>query len=569
MKAKENLIQNISATSHPKSEDFAISEEMFSSDRRQKILVVGSSVVDLTFYTKSLPKVGETLKGEFQQGLGGKGFNQAVAAARAGASVRFLSALGPLDVDPFAKLFISRAEALMIDARFQFIEGYSSGAAAISVDESGQNQIIVSLGANEKLSSEFLEQNSDFFSGVDIFLTQFEIPLSIISHSIQMIRKYSPRAKVILNPAPAFSDIPGEILREVDFLTPNETELQCLSDLPTGSKEEIRSATSKWLQKCGADKPRAIIVTRGESGSLFLNCSTHLKSNENEKLESQEIEFKAHLVKALDTAGAGDAFNGSFAAGLQKSLQKSQGKLKEAIQYANVFSALSVTKRGTSASMPEHSEVVDFLYENKYPSHWWKTVPDVGVPEWEILPQFALPGEVILSKRNELGLLSNFAHTPFEFRGKKYQSVEGFWQMLFFPEAPQDLSSELSSELRGTPLNHAALEWPWTRKEVSQMLGHEAFAAGVVGFANMKRMGINYVTFEGRPLPYWVFEKSDHFKLIFQVMQAKLKQNPKVEAVLKSTKGLRLRPDHFEPSQTPPSWKYYEIWMELRDQLID
>ncbi len=193
------------------------------------------------------------------------------------------------------------------------------------------------------------------------------------------------------------------------------------------------------------------------------------------------------------------------------------------------------------------------MSRERYPSHWWGPVPEAGAPEWEILPQAALSGEVILSKRNELGILSNFAPTPFDFHGKRYDSVEGWWQMQFYPESPEDPRAK-----------HPGLSWPRTREQVSKLLAHEAYAAGVLGFNNMRAMGINWVTFEGRRYEYWTHQKGEHYALVVEAMRAKLEQHEAVKRTLLSTGDLILRADHYEPKDAPPSWAYYNIWMELR-----
>ncbi len=189
----------------------------------------------------------------------------------------------------------------------------------------------------------------------------------------------------------------------------------------------------------------------------------------------------------------------------------------------------------------------------RYPAHWWTPVPEAGKPDWEILPQEARPGEVILSKRNELGILSNFAATPFTFRGKRYASVEGFWQMMLYPEGPSD------------PRAKAA--WRHTREEVAQMTAFAAKDAGTVAEENMRRFGIDWVTFEGRRMPYRSKEKGEHYRLIVEGMRAKLEQNPRVREVLLSTGDLILRPDHIQEPDAPPEWRYFEIWMDLRSRL--
>ncbi len=192
----------------------------------------------------------------------------------------------------------------------------------------------------------------------------------------------------------------------------------------------------------------------------------------------------------------------------------------------------------------------------RYPAHWWTPVRENEKAGWEILPQQARPGEVILSKRNELGILSNFAATPFTLRGKRYASVEGFWQMMLYPEGPDDVRAKTSG-----------VTWPHTREEVSQMTGFEAKSAGEAAEKNMAKMGIDWVTFEGQQLEYRSMKKAEHYRLIVAAMRAKLEQNPKVREILLATGDLVLRPDHIQEANPPPEWKYFQIWMELRSEL--
>ena len=191
-----------------------------------------------------------------------------------------------------------------------------------------------------------------------------------------------------------------------------------------------------------------------------------------------------------------------------------------------------------------------------YPARWWTPVPEDHKAVWEILPQAAKPGEVILSKRNELGILSNFAATPFEFRGHRYASVEGFWQMLLYPEGPADPRAQASG-----------ITWLHTRAEVAQMTAFEAKDAGTAAEENMRKMGIDWVTFEGQRLTYRAKKKAGHYRLIVAAMRAKLEQNPKVREVLLKTGNLILLPDHIAEPHAPPEWLYYKIWMDIRSEL--
>ncbi len=193
---------------------------------------------------------------------------------------------------------------------------------------------------------------------------------------------------------------------------------------------------------------------------------------------------------------------------------------------------------------------------SNYPSDWWAPVPKVGAPDWEILPQEAGPGEVILSKRHELGLLSNFAATPFTFRGKTYASLEGFWQMMLYPEGDDDPRAKF-----------AGLKWPHTREQVAQMTAFDAKAAGTLAERNMARMGITWVTFEGKQIEYRPTTPSEHYKLIVAATWEKVRQNSEVKRVLLSTGDLVLKPDHHTEPNAPAAWRYYEILTEIRRRL--
>ena len=192
----------------------------------------------------------------------------------------------------------------------------------------------------------------------------------------------------------------------------------------------------------------------------------------------------------------------------------------------------------------------------RYPAHWWAPVPKEGAPDWEILPQEAAPGEVIVSKRHELGLLSNFAATPFVFHGNRYASLEGFWQMMLYPEGPDDPRARFPG-----------LTWPHPREEVARMTAFEAKAAGTAAEQNMARMGIDWVSFEGRRFPYRPAQPGEHYALIAEAMREKVRQNAEVKTVLLSTGDLVLRPDHHEEPNARAAWRYCDILMAIRDEL--
>jgi hypothetical protein len=191
-----------------------------------------------------------------------------------------------------------------------------------------------------------------------------------------------------------------------------------------------------------------------------------------------------------------------------------------------------------------------------YPRHWWTPVLRQGAPDWEILPQEAGPGEVILSKRNELGLLSNFAATPFEFRGKRYASLEGLWQMMLYPEAPDDPRATFPGVV-----------WKFTRSQVAQLVSFEAKAAGTLAEDNMKTMGITWVSFEGQHIEYRPEVPGEHYHLIVAATVEKVRQNPDVRRVLLATGDLVLKPDHHQEPGAPAAWRYYEILTQIRSGL--
>ena len=212
-----------------------------------------------------------------------------------------------------------------------------------------------------------------------------------------------------------------------------------------------------------------------------------------------------------------------------------------------VFAALAV-----SASSPAQTPA----HDSRYPAHWWAAVSKEGAPSWEILPQEAGPGEVILSKRHELGLLSNFAPTPFTFRGKRYASLEGFWQMMLYPEGPDDPRAKFPDVV-----------WKHTRDEVAQMTAFAAKDAGTLAEANMAKIKIDWVTFEGKRIEYRPAKPGAHYDLIVRATGQKVRQNPEVMKVLLSTGDLILKPDHHQEPNAPAAWRYFEILTKIRAEL--
>jgi ribokinase len=303
----------------------------------KKILVLGSFVADAAFRAARLPAWGETLMGSgFALGPGGKGSNQAVAAARAGASVQMLSRLGD---DAFGRLARDTWAADGIDASLVENCATPTGAAAILIDEAkGENAIIVVPGACFTLTPQDVEAAGDAIRAAGVLLTQLELPLETVECGMRVARAAGVRT--ILNPAPAQA-LSDAMLGLADYLIPNESEAALLTGLPVESKAQAEAAARVLLGR-GA---RCVIVTLGAQGALV--CA--------EGAEAVLVSsFSAGPV--LETTGAGDAFCGGFAAAL------SEGRtVLEAARFGCATAGISVTRAGTAPSMPKRAEIEELL----------------------------------------------------------------------------------------------------------------------------------------------------------------------------------------------------------------
>ena len=290
------------------------------------ILVVGSSNIDLVASVDRLPSRGETVLGyRFAQSFGGKGANQAVAAARAGAEVAFLSKLG---ADANGRLIEQHLAAqglsrpiLLRDAEFP------TGVAMILVDHSGENQIAVVPGSNGRLTPADLRQHRELIAGARVLLLQMEIPRETVFEALRLGRECG--LTTILNPAPA-APLPSDLLRLVDILTPNESEAQVL----TGSADPAEAARILTDRGVGT-----VVVTCGANGAFLTtgNDVTHIPG---------------FLVVTIDSTGAGDAFNGALACAVAEGVP-----IKSAIVRANAAGALATTGRGAQESMPTKDDI--------------------------------------------------------------------------------------------------------------------------------------------------------------------------------------------------------------------
>lgn len=309
------------------------------------IIVVGSVNTDLVIHGARLPAPGETvLGGEFFQASGGKGANQAVAAARASrAPVTFIAAVGddPLGHGALARL---KSENLICD-HVKIIANQATGVALILVDETGQNLISVAAGANALLRPTDVEgiPETVFLAG-KVLLTSLETPLETVAHSLQ--RASQAGLRTILNPAPAPADgLPDDVLRLVDVLTPNESEAARLVGLNPGDEwvedtSHVREAALQ-LQARGC---RSVVVTLGAKGCLVADREITV--------------IPGRPVTAIDATAAGDAFNGALAVALAEGQS-----LVDAARWATTAAAISVTRRGAQPSLPQRYEIEQFLQQ--------------------------------------------------------------------------------------------------------------------------------------------------------------------------------------------------------------
>jgi ribokinase len=290
--------------------------------------------MDLVTRASRLPRGGETLIGEsFATVSGGKGANQAVAAARLGAQVSMVGCVGN---DAYGEALREALLAEQIDCQAVSTVEDSSGVALIVVDDNSQNAIVIVAGANGALTPEVIDRFDAVLQAADVIICQLEVPDATVGHALKRGRELGKT--VILNPAPASRPLPADWYAAIDYLIPNESEASALSGLPVDSLSTAETAAARLIAM-GAGK---VIITLGSQGSLFA--------------DGQRFEhFPAAKVKAVDTTAAGDTFVGGFAAALAAG--KSEA---DAIRFGQVAAALSVTRAGAQPSIPTLSDVQAF-----------------------------------------------------------------------------------------------------------------------------------------------------------------------------------------------------------------
>ncbi len=296
--------------------------------------ILGIYVADLVFFGKKIPIEGETILGnKFIVGPGGKGSNQAVAAAKAGAKTFFISKIGD---DQFGSMALDIYKESNVDfSNVEISKKYSTGAAGILVNEnSGSNAINVFPGASSKISIDDIEKADEVIKNSSVFLTQLEAPIESVNYALKKAHSYG--VKTILNPAPA-TEIDSDIFPLIDYFTPNETEASFYVNHPVQTLEDAKKASDQLLNK----EIKNIIITLGEKGAFFAN-----------EHESFPIPIANLENPVVDTTGAGDAFNAGFAVALIENMP-----IKEAISFASATAGLSTTKIGTANSMPSRDEI--------------------------------------------------------------------------------------------------------------------------------------------------------------------------------------------------------------------
>ncbi|MCL6519962.1 MAG: ribokinase [Armatimonadetes bacterium] len=301
-----------------------------------QIVVVGSSNTDMVAKTERMPMPGETVFGEFVMAPGGKGANQAVAAARLGAEVTLIARIGN---DVFGDLSFSNFEREGIRTDFMVRDSSThSGVALIFVDAKGENSIVVASGANGRLAPEDVDRAQEALAECKVLLLQLEIPLETVFHAASIAAKHG--VKIILTPAPV-RQLPAELLGLVDVLVPNETEAAALLDLPSECLLDNPQAAAGLLDLGVA----SAVVTLGSRGALIV-------TREGNQL------LPAIPVKAVDTTAAGDAFTGALSVALARG-----ESIRKAVEFAVAAAAVSVTRMGAQPSLPTESEVLELLKE--------------------------------------------------------------------------------------------------------------------------------------------------------------------------------------------------------------
>ena len=302
----------------------------------KKILVVGSLNMDTVLSSPNIPKPGETIIGRgISHVPGGKGANQAYAIGKLGGNVAMMGAVGD---DEFGAALKDNLASVNVDVSgVAALPGVPSGQAYITVEDSGQNCIVVIAGSNFEVSIPFIEERRSQIEEADIIIMQMEIPLETVIYVKDLAEKLGKT--VIVDPAPAVAGLPDEFWKGIDYIKPNETELEILAGSPMTTREEIEKGAQLMLDK----GVKNVVVSLGGDGIFFKNAE-----------ESAFIPTKK--VKAVDTTAAGDSFTAGFAISLSKGMA-----VKDAIAYGQAVSGIVVQRKGAQSSIPTAEELADLI----------------------------------------------------------------------------------------------------------------------------------------------------------------------------------------------------------------
>lgn len=297
-----------------------------------KLLIVGSLNMDMVIDVETEPKPGETIFGKKLTLIpGGKGANQAYACGKLGADVSMIGAVGK---DENGDKLLSNLQTVGVDTSgVQVLNDTVSGTAIITVNSEGENSIIVISAANYELNEEHIKNHINLIEECDIVVLQLEIPMETVIYVAQLAK--SLNKLVILDPAPAPKTLPDSLIKNIDIIKPNETELQTLTGMPTDTTAQIVDAAGSLLNR-GIDK---VVVTVGSRGTILVTKDNH------------EV-FPPRKVEVVDTTAAGDAFTASLAMKLVEG-----SSIEEAIRFGNVVSSIVVTRKGAQSSIPSYDEV--------------------------------------------------------------------------------------------------------------------------------------------------------------------------------------------------------------------
>lgn len=298
----------------------------------KKILVIGSLNMDMVIPVKDLPQKGETILGGTPAYIpGGKGANQACAAGKLGGTVTMLGKVGR---DEMGRTLKENLSAAGVDVtHVEETDKAPTGMAVIYVSETGSNSIVVVPGANSLCDVEYIQANEGLIAAHDIIVLQLEIPYDAVFRAIELAKKHN--RLVVLNPAPAPDSLPKGVITNLDYITPNETELARIAGLPVGGVEEAIAAGKKLV----GEGVGTVLATLGEQGALLVTK------------DRAEV-IPTLKVDAVDTTAAGDTFNGAFVTALAEGRSEA-----ESIAFGNKAAAISVTRKGAQTSIPTREEV--------------------------------------------------------------------------------------------------------------------------------------------------------------------------------------------------------------------